>query len=528
MAVEEESRARDARAAVEALQDQRRQAADEARILAEREQQAEQEQRNRENRAARDRELAEEAERTRIREAAAAAAAQQLAEEERAAEEQRRRARDAEAEAQRERAAAAAEAARRLAEEKRAADEQRQRAREADDEAERQHLAEVDEMLRLLVPEAEGEEEAGAAPPSPAAALPHATIPHDELVGERTAATRIGVGRFGEVFRAQRRRAGPVAVKIVPPLMDYRVEFETHLRLSMTMEGVCRMHGLCEEHPIFGTCFVMKLYERSLDDEIAADGAMELSRAIGVASTIAATMAELHDLHQILVADLKPANVLIDERGRPVISDFGVSQQIGTAMLSHGISSARGGTVHYMSPEQLGAEDEDGNDIRVLLQSDVWSFGCTLLHMLTGTMPWTDSRTGAPLSEKKVMTKVALRMRAPPLAGLPAATPDALRALLSECLLPLAGDRPRFGGDEGLAARLREMNDAEAQVREEERAASDYTAGGDEALCVVCLDAERTHAFLPCGHRCVCEGCLGLSHCPICRAVATGTLRVYI
>ena len=131
------------------------------------------------------------------------------------------------------------------------------------------------------------------------------------------------------------------------------------------------------------------------------------------------------------------------------------------------------------------------------------------------------------MSETKVRTKVAVRMRAPPLVGLPAATPDALRALLSECLLPIAGGRPRFGGDEGIAARLREMNDAEAQVREEERAASDYAAGDDEALCVVCLDAERTHAFLPCGHRCVCEGCLGLPQCPLCRVVATGTLLVY-
>jgi len=364
------------------------------------------------------------------------------------------------------------------------------------------------------MPEAEGEEEAAAAPPAPADALPHTTIPHDELIGERTAATRIGLGRFGEVFRAERRRAGPVAVKCVPPLMDYRIEFETHLRLSMTMEGVCRMHGLCEEHPIFGTCFVMKLYERSLDDEIDANGAMELSRAVDVAATIASTMAELHDLHQILVADLKPANVLIDERGRPVISDFGVAQQIGTAMLSHGISSARGGTVHYMSPEQLGAEDEDGNDIRVTLQSDVWSFGCTVYHMLTGMMPWAASTTGAPLSEKKVMSKVALRMRAPPLTSLPAATPDALRALLSDCLQPRAGDRPRFGGDAGIAARLHEL-------------------AADDSVCVVCMDKERTHIFVPCGHRCVCEECAALvmrtapPRCPYCRAGVSEVIQTF-
>ena len=177
--------------------------------------------------------------------------------------------------------------------------------------------------------------------------------------------------------------------------------------------------------------------------------------------------------------------------------------------------------MHYMSPEQLGAEDEDGNDIRVTLQSDVWSFGCTLLHMLTGMMPWTDSTTGAPLSEKKVLTKVAVRMRAPPLTNLPATTPDALRALLSECLQPLARDRPRFGGDAGIAARLRALA---AQERQRELEVSE---------CVVCMDKERSHIFVPCGHRCVCEECSAMvmraaqPRCPYCRAPATSSIQTF-
>ena len=47
--------------------------------------------------------------------------------------------------------------------------------------------------------------------------------------------------------------------------------------------------------------------------------------------------------------------------------------------------------------------------------------------------------------------------------------------------------------------------------------------------CVVCMDAEATHAFTPCGHACVCSACANstITHCPICRAEATGTLQVY-
>jgi hypothetical protein len=64
-------------------------------------------------------------------------------------------------------------------------------------------------------------------------------------------------------------------------------------------------------------------------------------------------------------------------------------------------------------------------------------------------------------------------------------------------------------------------------VGNEEHAASDCAGGDDETLCVVCIDAERTHVFIPCGHRCVCPDCADLPRCPMCREVATGTYRVF-
>lgn len=54
----------------------------------------------------------------------------------------------------------------------------------------------------------------------------------------------------------------------------------------------------------------------------------------------------------------------------------------------------------------------------------------------------------------------------------------------------------------------------------------------DENQCVVCWDAPPTHAFLPCGHRCVCESDAAElmarnKLCPVCRSHATGVVRVY-
>lgn len=57
----------------------------------------------------------------------------------------------------------------------------------------------------------------------------------------------------------------------------------------------------------------------------------------------------------------------------------------------------------------------------------------------------------------------------------------------------------------------------------------------DHELCVVCLDAPRTHVALPCGHKCVCASCARFGareeghheHCPLCRVKLDGFLRVW-
>jgi len=51
----------------------------------------------------------------------------------------------------------------------------------------------------------------------------------------------------------------------------------------------------------------------------------------------------------------------------------------------------------------------------------------------------------------------------------------------------------------------------------------------EEDLCVICLDEDRTHAFIPCGHRVVCGDCRGIVDiCPVCRVAISGSLRVFI
>ena len=298
--------------------------------------------------------------------------------------------------------------------------------------------------------------------------------------------TCIGRGGFGAVFLARLRSPGAsgevVAVKCVQDLRDpraaaqFRVEYALQLRLSLRLDGVCRIYGMCEGHPSFDTCFVMRRYKCSLLDEIkrvGGGGGIDLLRALVVLAKVAKTMASLHTAFNLVVADLKPSNILIDEHGDGVISDFGLSRVVTSTMGSFGMSPSKvGGTFNYQSPEQLGAEDGEGNALGVTTQSDVWNFACTALHAFTGEAPWWDASAGAPWDTARVIGAVVYERRPlPQLALLPAAAPAELRELLQSCFCFEASTRPRFfGAGEsdartpicGIAFRLARLRDAAA------------------------------------------------------------------
>jgi len=109
-----------------------------------------------------------------------------------------------------------------------------------------------------------------------------------------------------------------------------------------------------------------------------------------------------------------------------------------------------GGTYNFESPEQLCGEDDDGNPLRVTMQTDVWSFACTLVHALTGVPPWWDAANDTLRPAMFVIRKVAIQRCPPPELGLALALPNvspSLNVLLSECFAFDADLRPAFFSD---------------------------------------------------------------------------------
>ena len=130
-----------------------------------------------------------------------------------------------------------------------------------------------------------------------------------------------------------------------------------------------------------------------------------------MANEIALGLSQLHT-QNIICADLKPGNVLMDREGRLVISDFGLAIMVDRSIMRSVSSRSRGVgvTVRYAAPEQ-----HDSDAFGALSpKADTWALGCIIVELVTGQPVWPGKR------EMEIMMTVAGKKQAPPIPdGLP-------------------------------------------------------------------------------------------------------------
>lgn len=148
--------------------------------------------------------------------------------------------------------------------------------------------------------------------------------------------------------------------------------------------------------------------------------------------------------HGVLHRDVKPANVLLDPDGGPKLADFNVSF---SSKLDGATPAAYfGGSLAYMSPEQLEASnpDHDRQPDELDGRSDIYSLAVMLWELLTGTRPFGEERVAANMTD--TLCQLAARRRAgvPPeaIAALPPDLPGGMKEVLLQCLSPEPADRP--------------------------------------------------------------------------------------
>jgi serine/threonine protein kinase len=205
------------------------------------------------------------------------------------------------------------------------------------------------------------------------------------VLGERYELTELlGRGGMAEVHRAHDRSlARIVAVKLLPA--DRRHDDTEALRLQDEARAAA---GLSHPHVVavhdvgvspHGVYVVMELLEgRTWRDEVREQGRVTEVEAARVGSAVAAALAHAH-ARGIVHRDVNPSNVMLLDDGTPKLMDFGIAKIEDLPGLTE--TGKVVGTAAYMSPEQVRGEPLDG-------RSDVYSLGCTLYEVVTGSTPF--------------------------------------------------------------------------------------------------------------------------------------------
>jgi serine/threonine protein kinase/Tol biopolymer transport system component len=182
----------------------------------------------------------------------------------------------------------------------------------------------------------------------------------------------IGTGGMGRVYRARDARLNrTVAIKISKQGFGERFEREARAVAALNHPHICQLYDVGPNY------LVMEFVEGA-----PLKGPLPLAKAVAYAGEILDALDAAHR-KGVVHRDLKPANLLVSKQGVKLL-DFGLAKQVppvGTeATVTKGLTVAGSilGTVQYMSPEQLQGKPVDA-------RSDLFSFGCVLYELLTGT-----------------------------------------------------------------------------------------------------------------------------------------------
>src|SRR5882724_12269642 len=202
---------------------------------------------------------------------------------------------------------------------------------------------------------------------------------------------KIGRGGQGLVYRARQKSLNrTVALKIIG-LGQFATK--THLkRFHLEAEAAASLDHPCIV-PIYeigerdGSCyFSMKLIDGEPLDEVVRRGPLPVRHA---AEIIAKLARAVHCAHErgVLHRDIKPGNILLDAKGEPHLTDFGLARLVETESTVTRTTDVLG-TPSYMAPEQAS-----GNNAAVTSATDIYALGTVLYHLLTGSPPFMGRST---------------------------------------------------------------------------------------------------------------------------------------
>jgi serine/threonine protein kinase len=223
----------------------------------------------------------------------------------------------------------------------------------------------------------------------------------DALKDEYELEKELGRGGMAIVYKARDKALErEVAIKVLPFSLSFDAEFverfQREARTSAKLEhpNIIPIYRVGKSGRVI--YFVMKFIRgKPLSTVIEARGALPVPEIKRVLIEAGRALGYAHK-HGIVHRDIKPDNIMFDELGQAIVTDFGIAKaQSGARLTGTGMSI---GTPHYMSPEQARAQTLDG-------RSDVYSLGVVGYQCLTGHVPF-DGEDSFSIGYKHIMEEL--------------------------------------------------------------------------------------------------------------------------
>jgi len=226
-----------------------------------------------------------------------------------------------------------------------------------------------------------------ASPPRTVAATDRVFAVGDLLNGVYEIRAVLGVGGMGEVYEAEdhflRRR---VAIKVHRPGRSHvSLRSEAQALAAINHPSMVGVHG----HGVHrGIPYIVmeRVLGPTLFDHIeqcrARHERFSIAEVVAILAPLAEGLAAVHAAG-IAHSDVKPANIMLEPRGRVVLLDLGIFLPEFAAS----IEELTAGTAEYMAPEAIAGEIAPGDAYLI----DVYAFGIIAFELLLGAVPFTDT-----------------------------------------------------------------------------------------------------------------------------------------
>jgi serine/threonine protein kinase/Tfp pilus assembly protein PilF len=213
-------------------------------------------------------------------------------------------------------------------------------------------------------------------------------------LGDYQLLEEVGRGGQGVVFRARQKSLNrTVALKVISlgqwaseaHLKRFRREAEA--AASLDHPSIVPIYEVGERD---GSCyFSMKFVEGGQLDEVVRRNPISIRRAAELIAKVARTVHYAHE-HGIVHRDIKPGNILLDVKGEPHLTDFGLARLVETESAMTRTMEVLG-TPSYMAPEQAVGNNPAGAGLTSA--TDVYGLGAVLYQLLTDHPPFAGGTT---------------------------------------------------------------------------------------------------------------------------------------